>query len=80
MSPERLHLVTVFATSDPVRVALAKVALEAEGIPFVAKGEGVQDLFGVGRLGGTNLITGPVQIQVAEAHAARALERLRDIA
>jgi hypothetical protein len=74
-----LELVTVFTASDAVRVAIAKVALEADGIRFIVKGEGVQDLFGVGRLGGLNLITGPVQIQVAEPDAARALELLRDV-
>jgi hypothetical protein len=74
---ESLHLVTVFANGDPTRVAVAKLVLRAEGIPFITKGEGVQDLFGVGRLfGGLNLVTGPVQIQVREEDAAAALQAL----
>jgi hypothetical protein len=74
---EALQLVTVFASGDPTRVAIAKLVLRAEGIPFIAKGEGVQDLFGVGRLfGGLNLVTGPVQIQVRQEDAALALEAL----
>jgi hypothetical protein len=76
---ERVELVTVFAAGDPVQVAMAKVTLEAAGIRFIVKGEGVQDLLGVGRLGGLNLITGPVQFQVARPDAARALEALRDV-
>lgn len=76
---EPADLVTVFAAGDPVRLAIAKATLEAEGIRFIVKGEGVQDLFGVGRLGGMNLVTGPVQIQVADPDAARALEVLQDL-
>ena len=72
-----LQLVTVFASGDPTRLAVAKLVLRAEGIPFITMGEGVQDLFGLGRLfGGLNLITGQVRIQVREQDAARALESL----
>lgn len=75
---ERLQLVTVFASGDPTELAVAKIVLGAERIPFVTKGEGVQDLFGFGRLfGNLNLVTGPVQIQVREQDAARALEALQ---
>jgi hypothetical protein len=74
---EGLQLVTVFASGDPTRVAVAKLVLRAEGIPFIIKGEGVQDLFGLGRLfGDLNLVTGPVQIQVRQEDAALALEAL----
>ena len=75
-----LDLVTVFATGNPVLIATAKVALEAAGIRYLIKGEGVQDLIGFGRLfGGFNLATGPVQIQVERRDAADATEALRDI-
>lgn len=71
-------LVTVFASGDAARLAVAKLVLESEGIPFVTLGEGVQDLFGIGRLfSGLNLVTGPVQLRVREEDAARALELLR---
>lgn len=74
----RLQLVTVFASGDPTRVAVAKLVLQSEGIPFISMGEGVQDLFGVGRLfGGLNLVTGPVRIQVREQDAALALQLLQ---
>lgn len=72
-----LQLVTVFASGDPTRLAVAKVVLRAEGIPFITTGEGVQDLFGLGRLfGGLNLVTGQVRIQVREQDARVALESL----
>ena len=77
---DRLDLVTVFATGNPVLIATAKLALEASGIRFLTKGEGIQDLIGLGRLfGGFNLATGPVQIQVERRDAAQAVEALRDI-
>lgn len=76
-----LDLVTVFATGNPVSIATAKLALQAAGIRFLTKGEGIQDLIGLGRMfGGFNLATGPVQIQVERRHAADALEALRDVA
>jgi hypothetical protein len=54
--------------------------LEANEIPFVVEGEGVQDLFGIGRLtGGNNFITGPVQIRVRAEDAERAREVLEEM-
>jgi len=77
---ERLRLVTVFASGDPAELAVAKLVLEAERIPFITLGEGVQDLFGWGRLlGPLNLVTGPVRLQVREQDAARALEALETV-
>jgi len=74
------HVVTVFASGDPVAVISAKLLLEGEGIRFVTEGEGVQDFFGFGRaLGGFNPITGPVQLRVASENVDVALEALRDL-
>ena len=73
-------LVTVFRTGDPLLVALAKAALDAERIRYVVEGEGVQDLIGMGRFpGGYNVLTGPVRIQVAAENAERARAALRGI-
>jgi putative signal transducing protein len=78
--PDPRELVTVFATGDPVLIATAKLVLEAADIRFLTKGEGIQDLIGLGRMfGGFNLATGPVQIQVERRDAARAIEALRDV-
>jgi hypothetical protein len=71
-----LELVTIFETGDPADVLVAKSVLDEEGIEFFAKGEGVQDIFGAGRLGaGFNTLAGPVRIQVRpeDADAAREL-------
>ena len=72
---EWVDLVTVLASSDPALLAVAKSLLEEDGIPFTAQGEGLQDLFGLGRVGGFNAVTGPVELQVprASAEAARRL-------
>jgi putative signal transducing protein len=76
---EKIDLVPVFAAGDPVAVAMAKAVLESAGIPFVSKGEGVQDLLGVGRFpGGFNIATGPVQFLVRRGDAARAQALLDD--
>lgn len=73
-------MVTVFASSDWADVTMAKLLLEAETIPFVTEGEGVQDLFGLGRtLGAFNPLTGPVQIRVEAPDADAALEALLDL-
>ncbi|HEY3935154.1 MAG TPA: DUF2007 domain-containing protein [Gemmatimonadales bacterium] len=72
--------ITVFTSSDPAEVIVAKLLLDAAGIPYVAAGEGVQDLIGYGRaFGGFNPITGPVQIRVAEENVEAAVDTLRDV-
>jgi hypothetical protein len=60
---------------------LSKSILEDADIPFMAKGEGVQDLFGMGRIGpaGYNLITGPVEIQVPSNYEKEARVLLTDV-
>ena len=78
--PGPSHVVTVFASSDPTGVIMAKLLLEAEGIRFVVEGEGVQDFFGLGRLGGGfNPFTGPVQLRVASENVPLALDALREL-
>jgi len=74
------EMVTVFQTANPVALALAKAALESQGIPFVTQGEGLQDLIGLGRFpGGFNVATGPVKIRVDIRDAEAAREVLADI-
>ncbi len=73
-------MVTVFEGGDWAELAVAKMLLDAEKIPFVTQGEGVQDLFGLGRvIGGFNQITGPVQLRVREEDADRAREVLLEL-
>lgn len=72
---------TVFTTVDTNAMIMAKLMLEVEGIPIIASGEGLQDLFGMGRsVGAFNPVVGPMRIQVATEEADRAREVLAEMA
>ena len=72
---------TVFTTVDTNAMIMAKLMLEIEGIPIIASGEGLQDLFGMGRsVGAFNPVVGPMRIQVATEEAERAREVLAEMA
>lgn len=72
---------TVFTTVDTNAMIMAKLMLEVEGIPIIASGEGLQDLFGMGRsVGAFNPVVGPMRIQVAAEEADRAREVLAEMA
>lgn len=73
-------LVTVFRTGHEGIVAIVKSILDEAKIRYLAKGEHVQDLFGVGVLGtGFNPITGPVEFRVMPEDVEYAKELLKDI-
>lgn len=80
-APEsRLVLVTVLRGRGPAQVAVAKSVLQAAGIDFATKNEGVQDLFGWGRFPrGANLLMGPVELQVRSCDAQYARDLLEGI-
>jgi hypothetical protein len=65
-------LVPILATGDPGLILLAKSLLEGEGIEYLVRGENLQDLFGAGRLGGHNYVTGPAEFWVHTEDAERA--------
>lgn len=72
--------VTVLRSGDPAVLAMAKSLLEDAGIPLVAQGEGLQDLFALGRLGtGSSPIVGPAEIRVSSADEGAARALLRDL-
>jgi hypothetical protein len=72
--------VTVFTSRDPALLPVVRSILESEEVPFFVRGEELQDLFGIGRLGlGFNPIVGPIEIQVQAADAERARELLAEI-
>ncbi len=74
------NLVTVFETGNEAIVGLVKSMLDEAKIRYLAQGEGVQDLFGVGVLGtGFNIVTGPVVFQVMPEDAEYARELLKDV-
>jgi hypothetical protein len=63
--PSARELVTVLETGDPGLLAMAHSILDEAEIAYLTQGEGVQDLFGLGRLGtGFSILTGPVHLQV----------------
>ncbi len=68
-----IELVQVLRTGDSGLILLAKSLLDAEGIDHIVRGDSIQDLFGVGRLGsGYNYITGPAEFWVKADDAERA--------
>ena len=80
MTDPDLQLVPVFQTADAGLIALAKSLLGGEGIDYLVRGEGVQDLFGWGRFGsGFNPITGSPVFCVRQEDAERAQELLKDL-
>ena len=73
-------LITVFESGNQGVIALVKSILDSTEIPFLAKGENIQNLFGLGVIGtGFNLISGPVQIQVSREDESTARELLAEI-
>lgn len=75
--PSHRELVTVFETGDPGLLALAHSILDEAQVPYLTQGEGVQDLFGLGRLGtGFSILTGPVHLLVERESEAVVRELL----
>jgi hypothetical protein len=73
-----VELVRVFATGDPGLVALAKSLLQSASIEFMVRGEGIQNLFGIGSLSLVNPFTGLVEFLVAAEDADDARRLLED--
>ena len=73
-------LITVFESGNKGVVAFVKSILDSAEIPYLAKGENIQNLFGLGVIGtGFNPISGPVQIQVSREDESVARELLAEI-
>ncbi len=71
--------VTLLSSADSGELAVIKSLLEESEIPYFVRGEGVQDLMGIGRItGGYNLLTGPMELQVPKQDAEAARELLAD--
>lgn len=77
---EYADLETVYISSDGSRLLVAKSLLEDAGIEYLADGEGLQDLFGAGRIGtGYNVFVGPVKLKVRKNDFERAKNILQDL-
>ncbi len=74
-----LDLRIVLTASDSGTISLAEGILEGAEIPYLAKGEHIQDLYGLGRLYPINPVIGPVEIQVNSEDEKRALVLLSAI-
>jgi hypothetical protein len=74
--PGDLELVTVLQTGDAVRTALVKSMLDNAEIPYIARNDQLQDLFGIGRLVPVNPISGPVIFMVPADLESAALDVL----
>ena len=60
-------------------IGLAKSLLEAEQIDYFVRGDGLQDLFGRGRLTGFSYAMGPAEFWVRASDADRARELLEGL-
>lgn len=67
-----VELVSVLATGDAGIIAVAQSLLEAEGIDYFLRGDGLQDLFGFGRITGFSYAMGPAEFCVRSEDAVRA--------
>jgi hypothetical protein len=70
--------VTVLVVQDPIQQALIESVFTDYEVPYMVRHDGVQHLIGAGQLGGTNILTGPVVIQVPREHETRAREIIAD--
>jgi len=73
--PDHTGMVTVYTTSDQSKVLIAKSLLEDADIKFFASGDGIMDLFGVGRMG-FNPIVGAIDFKVTPEDEEEANEIL----
>jgi len=73
-----LKLVPVLTASQEADIVIIESLLAEAGIPYLARGEKIQDLFGIGRVVEVNPITGPVEFTVAAADVEAARQVLAD--
>ena len=73
------ELVPVLATGEAGLIAVAKSLLEAEKIDYFVRGDGLQDLFGYGRITSFNFVVGPAEFLVRAEDAERARELLNSL-
>jgi Putative prokaryotic signal transducing protein len=74
-----VELIQVLATGDAGLIAVATSLLEGEEIDYFVRGDGLQDLFGIGRVTGFNFAMGPAQFWVRAEDAERARNLLADL-
>lgn len=64
------HMVKILITGDKPLITITKSVLTDAEVEFFVKGEGLQDLIGLGSFGtGYNVATGPMELYVSEEDA-----------
>lgn len=80
MTTQQTEWIPVFAPGDPFSLALAKSLLDEASIPYVTRGETLQDLVQPGRIGlGFSQVAGPIELLVPEDHLEEAIMLCQDI-
>jgi hypothetical protein len=74
-----MELVPILQVREETKLILVESVLEEAKIPYMAKGEQIQDLFGFGRLTIVNPITGPVVIYVSSDNAEMARQLVAEV-
>lgn len=72
-----LNLVTVFSTADSSMASLAASCLEAEEIPCMIRNQDMQNMLGLGTIGGFNALLGPIELLVPDNYVAQATTILK---
>jgi hypothetical protein len=73
------ELVRVFVTGDQGLIAIAHSLLDGQKIDYFVRGEGLQDLFGLGRATGYNFAMGPAEFWVRDEDVENARALLQDL-
>ncbi len=74
-----VELVRVFATGDAGLIAVAQSLLDGEEIDYFVRGDGLQDLFGLGRSTGYSFAMGAAEFWVRGEDAERSRELLEGL-
>ena len=73
------ELVRAFATGDMGLIAIARSLLEGEKIDYFVRGDGLQDLFGLGRATSYSFAVGPAEFWVRADDAENVRVLLQDL-
>lgn len=76
---EKQDFITILKTGNQVKISMAKAILDAENIVYLVKNEIVQDLFGLGKVGGYNYLLGPMELQVENDRVEEAKKLLANL-
>ena len=74
-----MELAVALRSDNPVLIGFAKELLKSNSIDFMVRNEEIQNIIGIGSIGGYNPITGPIELLVREEDRSIALDLLRDL-